>query len=336
MPGAAQVGEFELIARYFDRGGAATGRPYVILGVGDDGALLAPEPGRQLVVSTDTLVADVHFHADVAPDALGHKALAVNLSDLAAMGARPRAFTLSLALPRTDPAWLERFSAGLFALADAHGCVLVGGDTTRAPQVVLGLTVLGDVVPGRALRRDAARPGDDVWVSGTLGAPAHALACRRGSGIALPDAHRAQQRLQWPQPRVALGLALAGQGLAQAAIDVSDGLTGDLGHIAQRSGVAITIDVDALPLDPALAGLPAAQALRHALAGGDEYELAFTAAPAHRDALSALCATLDLPLTRIGRVAAPDAAGPGLRLAGAQADLLPEMPHAHEHFHARS
>lgn len=236
------MGEFDLIARYFTR---PTRR--AALGVGDDCALLQTAPGMQLAVSSDMLVQGRHFFPDVDPFTLGHKALAVNLSDLAACGAQPLAFTLALALPRADAAWLEAFSRGLFALADAHDCDLMGGDTTQGPLNIC-ITVFGEVPAGQALLRSGARAGDDVYVSGTLGDARLALEALRGTvalpaGVAADLLTQARQRLEQPTPRVALGLAL--RGVASAAIDVSDGLLGDLQHILQASGVGASIDTPA-------------------------------------------------------------------------------------------
>lgn len=231
------MGEFDLIARYFTRPVR-----HAALGVGDDCALLAPRPGMQLAISSDMLVEGRHFFADVDPEALGHKALAVNLSDLAACGAKPLAFTLALALPRADEAWLAGFSKGLLALADAHGCELVGGDTTQGPLNIC-ITVFGEVPAGQALLRSGARAGDDIYVSGTLGDARLALEALLGH-IHLPGELLAQarQRLERPTPRVALGLAL--RGIASSAMDVSDGLLGDFGHILKASGVGACIRTD--------------------------------------------------------------------------------------------
>ena len=241
------MGEFELIRRFFTRP-----TPRAVLGVGDDCALLQPAPGMQLAISTDMLVAGRHFFADTDPHRLGHKALAVNLSDLAACGARPLAFTLALSLPTANAAWLEPFAAGLLALADTHGCELIGGDTTQGPLNIC-ITVLGEVPAGRAPRpgqpatqallRSGARAGDDVYVSGTLGDARLALEALLGH-IALPDhvLAAARLRLEQPTPRVALGLAL--RGIASSAMDVSDGLLGDFGHILKASGVGACIRTD--------------------------------------------------------------------------------------------
>ena len=323
------MGEFDLIARYFTRPVR-----HAALGVGDDCALLAPRPGMQLAISSDMLVEGRHFFADVDPEALGHKALAVNLSDLAACGAKPLAFTLALALPRVDEAWLAGFSKGLLALADAHGCELVGGDTTQGPLNIC-ITVFGEVPAGQALLRSGARAGDDIYVSGTLGDARLALEALLGH-IHLPGELLAQarQRLERPTPRVALGLAL--RGIASSAMDVSDGLLGDLGHILRASGVGADIDADETSkLIAARALFTSATArfdmelLRQCtLAGGDDYELAFTAPPALREAVAGAAATAATPVARIGRISAE----PGLRLADAQGRPLAGRYASFDHF----
>jgi thiamine-monophosphate kinase len=305
------LSEFDLIQRYFRRDRPAG--PQTVLGIGDDCALLAPTPGRQLAVSSDMLVEDRHFFAGADPFMLGHKCLAVNLSDLAAMGARPLGFTLALSLPRADPAWLDNFARGLFALADAHDCELVGGDTTKGPLNVC-ITIFGEVAPGRALRRDAARAGDDLWISGTLGDARLALAaCLREAALTQEDLALAAPRLHLPTPRVALGRKLAEDGLGHAALDISDGLVGDLGHILAASNVGATLDVDALPAGPALARQDDALRRRFALAGGDDYELCFTAPAMHRDAILAAGAACGTAVTRVGRITE----SAGLRLVDA-------------------
>lgn len=315
------LGEFELIARFFDRGPARD----AILGVGDDCALLAPVDAHSvLAVSTDLLLEGRHFFRDADPESVGHKSLAVNLSDLAAMGARPRAFTLALALPQVDEDWLGRFCRGLFAIADRYGCELVGGDTTRGPLTVC-ITAFGEVPPDAALRRDAAQPDDDVWVSGSLGAAALAVH-QRGEGRALAPGDPAQLRLDRPEPRIALGLSL--RHVARAAIDLSDGLLGDLGHILDRSRAGAEIDWPAVPVDAALDGLTDALRRRLALAGGDDYELLFTAAPENRSAIEAIGHRLELPLARIGRIVA----GEGLRLRDARGRPLQVDGSGFDHF----
>ena len=323
------MGEFDLIARYFTRPVR-----HAALGVGDDCALLAPRPGMQLAISSDMLVEGRHFFADVDPEALGHKALAVNLSDLAACGAKPLAFTLALALPRADEAWLAGFSKGLLALADAHGCELVGGDTTQGPLNIC-ITVFGEVPAGQALLRSGARAGDDIYVSGTLGDARLALEALLGH-IHLPDELLAQarQRLERPTPRVALGLAL--RGIASSAMDVSDGLLGDFGHILKASGVGACIRTDETIKLIAASAFPSSatgqfdQKLLQqcTLAGGDDYELLFTAPPQHRAAVAEAAAQSQTPVTRIGQVEA----APGLRLVDAQGMPVENRFASFDHF----
>jgi thiamine-monophosphate kinase len=318
------MGEFDLIARYFKR--PAKRSP---LGVGDDCALLAPAPGMQLAVSSDMLVEGRHFLSTVDPARLGHKALAVNLSDLAACGARPLAFTLALALPGVDEPWLEGFSRGLFALADEHGCELVGGDTTRGPLNIC-ITVFGEVPTGAALLRSGTRAGDDIWVSGTLGDARLALEVFRGT-LALPaDVFAAaRQRMEQPTPRVALGLAL--RGTASAAVDVSDGLVGDLGHILASSRVGATLDADVAASVVAAAtgsGLGTDVLRTCALSGGDDYELVFTAAPSARAAVEQAGKESATRVTRIGRIEA-DA---GLRIVDASGAPIAQRFGSFDHF----
>ncbi len=285
--------EFELIARHFTRPVRHT-----VLGIGDDGAIVRPAPGMDLVVSTDMLVAGTHFLPDAEPEALGWKALAVNLSDLAAMGARPRWALVAASLPAADEAWIAAFAHGFFAAAEAFGVDVIGGDTTRGP-LNLAPTVFGEVPQGQALTRAGAQSGDELWVSGTPGLAALGLNQRLGK-VSLPDTARVQclAALDRPQPRVELGLAL--RGVASAAIDVSDGLLADIGHILERSGLAADLDFERLPRAALEACADAALARNALLAGGDDYELAFTAPPARRRDIEALSAKLGLPLARIG------------------------------------
>ena len=323
------MGEFDLIARYFTRPVR-----HAALGVGDDCALLAPRPGMQLAISSDMLVEGRHFFADVDPEALGHKALAVNLSDLAACGAKPLAFTLALALPRVDESWLAGFSKGLLALADAHGCELVGGDTTQGPLNIC-ITVFGEVPAGQTLLRSGARAGDDIYVSGTLGDARLALEALLGH-IHLPDELLAQarQRLERPTPRVALGLAL--RGIASSAMDVSDGLLGDFGHILKASGVGASIRTDETIKLIAAGAFPSSatgqfdQKLLQqcTLAGGDDYELLFTAPPQHQAAVAAAAAQSQTAVTCIGQVEA----APGLRLVDAQGMPVENRFASFDHF----
>lgn len=289
------AGEFDLIARIRARVGA--GRADVVLGIGDDAAVLAVPAGMHLVVATDTLNASVHFPAETAPADIGWKALAVNLSDLAAMGALPAWCTLSLSMPEGDETWVDAFLDGFLSLAVAYDVALVGGDTTRGPLSVC-VTVHGFVEPGRALRRDGANVGDDVWVSGTLGDAAAAL-LRWRAGAAMPPALRG--RLDRPTPRVALGRALAG--IATSAIDVSDGLVADLGHVCVASGIGAAIDVDALPASDVLRVEFDGDLRRELQAtGGDDYEVCFTAPAAARDAIDAVARECGVSVSRIGRI----------------------------------
>jgi len=273
--------EFEIIARYFSRPARSA-----VLGVGDDAALVAPAAGMQLAVSTDLLLEGRHFAVGADARRLGHKSLAVNLSDMAAMGAAPRWATLALALPEGDERWLGAFADGFYALAERFGVDLVGGDTTRGPRSIC-VTILGELPAGQALRRDGARPGDDVWVSGELGGAAYALSDSRDEGAA--------KRLHEPEPRVALGERL--RGIASSAIDVSDGLAQDLGHILERSGVGATVEYARLPKHRIA---DAALERRCVLSGGDDYELLFTAPAGRRGDIERMGG--EPMLTRIGEI----------------------------------
>jgi thiamine-monophosphate kinase len=290
--------EFELIAKYFARPARTAA-----LGAGDDCALLRSPAGLVLAVTTDTLAEGAHFLPGTDPRRLGHKALAVNLSDLAAMGADPRWFLLAITLPEVDGAWLEAFASGMFAAADAHAIELVGGDTTRGPRTIT-ITALGTLPAGYALRRDAAQAGDEVWLSGSTGDAALGLAHLKGRVALAPDvAARCLERLEAPVPRVALGQRL--RGVAAAAIDVSDGLAADLGHVLERSKVAAEIDFDALPRSADLrACADRALAEECLLAGGDDYELVFTAGAEKRAAVEAAGRAAGVSVTRIGRIVA--------------------------------
>ena len=299
------MGEFDLIARYFSRPVRRAA-----LGVGDDCALLAPRPGMQVAVSSDMLVEGRHFFAGTDPEALGHKALAVNLSDLAACAAEPLAFTLALALPQADDAWLAAFTHGLFSLADAHGCELVGGDTTRGPLNIC-ITVFGEVPTGKGLLRSGAQIGDDIYVSGHLGDACMALAALQGRIVLPPDLlATARERLERPKPRIALGLQL--RGVATSAIDISDGLLGDLGHVLKASGVGASIHSEKTIELIAVSAYGASLRgqfdsdflLQCALAGGDDYELAFTAPPSARTQVEAASREAGTPVARIGQIEA--------------------------------
>ncbi len=291
----AEFLEFDLIARIRAR---AAHRADVVLGIGDDAALLRVPAGHELVVTMDALNAGVHFLEDTAPADLGWKALAVNLSDLAAMGAQPAWCTLSLSLQRADADWLDGFLDGFLELAQRHEVALVGGDTTRGP-LSIAVTAHGFVPEGAALRRDGARIGDDVWITGTIGDAAAALS------LSSPSPFELIERLRRPAPRIAAGLAL--RGLAHACIDVSDGVLADLGHVCNASGVGAEIAIAQLPTSDALAKLFDAQAQRALqLAGGDDYELCFTAAADAREAVQRALASVDTPGTIIGRIVAGD------------------------------
>ena len=318
------MGEFDLIDRFFKRPAR-----HADLGVGDDCALLSPRPGHQLALSADMLVEGRHFLSTVDPARLGHKSLAVNLSDLAACGAEPRAFLLSLSMPRADESWLQGFSQGLFALAEAHGCELIGGDTTQGP-LNIAITILGDVPQGLALLRRGAQPGDDIYVSGTLGDARLALEAFRGQ-LSLPETvfARCRDRMELPMPRTALGMAL--RGVASAAADVSDGLLGDLGHILRQSQVGAQLQLAVCESLLACAhDMPLPENWRRlcTLSGGDDYELVFTAPPSSRDAVAQAAHTSQTPVTRIGVITA----GTDLELLDAQGQRVDARYASFDHF----
>jgi thiamine-monophosphate kinase len=319
------LGEFDLIGRYFTRPAR-----HAVLGVGDDCALLAPTPGCHWAVTSDMLVEGRHFLPTVSPRRLGHKALAVNLSDLAACGARPVAYTLALALPRVDEAFLAGLAEGLHALADAHGIELVGGDTTAGP-LNLCITAFGEVPAGCALRRDGARAGDTLWVShpsgGGIGDARLALEVFRGR-LALPAEAFESVRLamECPQPRVALGRALVG--VATSAIDLSDGLSGDLGHILSRSAVGACVQADALPRSAVLAAQPLDLQLECLLAGGDDYELLFTAPAPAVARVHAAADSAGVAVTPIGQIESK----PGLRVIDVRGQALALHWRGFDHF----
>ncbi|WP_303228881.1 thiamine-phosphate kinase [Comamonas kerstersii] len=321
------MGEFELIRSFFQR--PVRRSP---LGVGDDCALLAPAPGMQLAVSTDMLVEGRHFLADVNPQLLGHKALAVNLSDLAASGAKPLAFTLALSMPRADANWCQAFAEGLFALADQHECELIGGDTTQGPLNIC-ITVFGEVPAGQALLRRGAQPGDDIWVSGSLGDARLALdALLRQHALPPAVLSQARQRLEQPTPRVALGMAL--RGIANSCLDISDGLLGDLGHILEASGVGARIDANITRnllqarRHPMMAALAISRIDACTLAGGDDYELCFTAPSSAQAAVRDAAAQAGVPVTCIGRIEAER----GVRVMAPGGQQLPLRFASFDHF----
>ncbi|HXH02999.1 MAG TPA: thiamine-phosphate kinase [Candidatus Competibacteraceae bacterium] len=317
------MGEFELIRRYFQR---ALTRPDVILGVGDDCALLRVPTGQELAVSLDLLVGGRHFLADADPEGVGYKALAVNLSDLAAMGAEPAWATLGLTLPAADEQWLRGFCHGFYTLAEQHDVALVGGDTTRGP-LAIAVQVHGFVPPGQALRRAGARPGDRILVTGTPGDAGLALRQTLGQTVVAAEHHDyLRRRLDRPTPRIAQGLAL--RGLASAAIDVSDGLAQDLGHILAASGVGATLWLARLPLSAALRAVPAELAWDCALSGGDDYELCLTVSPERLERVLQEAAGWDCPLTEIGVIELE----PGLRCLRPDGTLYRPERVGYDHF----
>jgi thiamine-monophosphate kinase len=335
-PANEKMGEFELIQRYFARRAAAStaSNPHVVCGIGDDCALLQTTPGMQLAISSDMLIEGRHFLSTVDPARLGHKALAVNLSDLAACGARPLAFTLALTMPFVDEHWLEGFSRGLFELAETHGCALIGGDTTRGPLAIC-ITVFGEIPAGQALLRSGAQAGDDLYVSGTLGDARLALEVFRGTLSVHQDLFEAARlRMELPSPRVALGQAL--RGVANSAIDISDGLLGDLQHILSASQVGATIDTSiaieliASSADSKTSGrsFNSKLALEYVLSGGDDYELVFTAPRSLRTAVLAAAQAAQTRVTRIGEIQAQ----PGCRLVDADGRPVVSPLNSFDHF----
>jgi thiamine-monophosphate kinase len=318
------LSEFQLIARYFKRTPRAGGP--VQLGVGDDCALLQPPSGELLAISTDMLIEGRHFFAGANPYDLGHKALAVNLSDLAAMGAQPISFTLALALPASDSHWLQAFSEGLFHLADAQAIELIGGDTTRGP-LAISITVIGTVPNTQALKRSGAQAGDELWISGSLGDARLALEVLQNKRTLAPDLlTKASKRLHRPEPRVALGLAL--RGIASAAIDVSDGLLGDLGHLLNQSSLSATLFADDLPFGEAL--LSQTIDTRYALAfnGGDDYEICFSAAPDQHQAVISAGHSSQTRVTCIGRLNK----GSGIHVQDHQGKIISADNQSFDHF----
>jgi thiamine-monophosphate kinase len=325
---ASGLGEFDLIERYFSRSkSAATGRADVILGVGDDAALLRVPSGTDLVAAVDTLVAGRHFPLDCDPRSIGHRALAVNLSDMAAMGATPAWATLALTMPCADPGWLEGFSGGLMSLADTYGVELVGGDTTAGPLTV-SVQILGFVPHGTALRRSGAQAGDILAVTGTLGDAGAGLALVTGR-LSCPDRGPADElvrRFEYPAPRVLFGSNA--RGIADAAMDLSDGLVGDLPKLAAASGLAAQVEVGRLPMSRALLGtVPTAQARDWALAAGDDYELLMAVPPRRFDELAAIARQLNLTFTAIGELRT--GSGVAWVLGGAPFDA---PVHGYDHF----
>ncbi len=314
------LSEFQLIQKYFAT--ATSSRSDVVLGVGDDCALMQPAAGKELAVSVDTLVEGVHFLASDDPEAIGHKALAVSLSDLAAMGAEPAWVTLALTLPESDSNWLQKFCSGFASLAEQHGVQLVGGDTTQGPRSIT-VTAHGLMESGKALRRDAAQPGDLICLTGTIGDAALALLAQSGGYRPEQGLEQLMQRLQRPTPRIQCGRSLVD--IAHAAIDISDGLLADLGHICMQSGVAAEIELNRIPLSPAVRDyLDATTDWTTILSGGDDYELCFTLPPERKASL----VDTGCKVTRIGRILP----GSGIRCLQGDGGELSLSRGGYEHF----
>ncbi len=319
------LSEFEIIRRFFTPRARSA-----VLGVGDDAAIVRARRGIDLVVTTDLLLGGRHFRRDADPRHIGHKALAVNLSDIAAMGGKPRWATLALAIPAADARWLAAFSRGFMRLARRHGVDLIGGDTTRGPLAIC-VQVIGEVPAGRALRRDGARPGDDVWVSGQLGSAALVLAGAAGRvALSARERRRLEPRLHLPTPRIALGIAL--RNIARSAIDISDGLLADLGHVCERSGVAAVVELERIPCSETLRRRLARSAARAALlSGGDDSELCFTARRGARERIARVSRRLRLPLTRIGTIV-PRRRGASVTVLGRDGRALAPGRTGFDHF----
>ena len=314
--------EFDLIRRHF-----TYPTRYADLAVGDDAALFRVAPDMQLAVTTDTLAAGTHFFHDTSPHDLGWKALAVNLSDLAAMGATPRWATLALTLPAVDEDWIAAFSGGFFDCAERYGVELIGGDTTRGP-LAMTVTLIGEVPEGQAITRAGGQPGDDLWISGSPGLAALGLMSLQDR-VQLANADQALAALHRPMPRIEAGEAL--RGIANAMLDVSDGLAGDLAHLCECSELGALLDVDALPLAPLIAaGVDKALARQTLLAGGDDYELLFSAIPEAREIVAVLARKLNLPFTRIGQFTRE--AGSILLVDGTESPPRPLDVRGYEHF----
>ncbi|MEJ1339615.1 MAG: thiamine-phosphate kinase [Candidatus Sedimenticola sp. (ex Thyasira tokunagai)] len=319
------LSEFELIRSYFSHTGSR--RNDVLLGVGDDCALLQPPSGMQLAVSIDTLVEGVHFFPNTDPESLGHKTLAVNLSDLAAMGAQPAWVTLALTLPRSDPSWLEGFSRGFADLAERYGVQLIGGDTTSGP-LNISVQVHGFVEPAKALHRDAAQPGDLIYVTGTLGDAGLALLQAQGRYALNAAVEELKLHLEKPEPRINVGIAVAG--IAAAGIDISDGLLSDLGHICRASGVGATLQLTQIPLSAAVAAyIEESGDWTVPLAAGDDYELCLTVPDHRREVFESLASDMDVELTLIGRVEE----GSGVRIVDGSGEVVSIRRQGFEHFY---
>jgi len=326
---SSPLGEFDLIQRFF-KAGADAMRPneenVIALGIGDDCALLKIAAGEEIVITSDMLVEGRHFFMNADPELLGRKALAVNLSDLAAMGAKPIGFTLAIALPTVDIVWLEAFSKGLFAVANQYSCPLIGGDTTAGP-LTISITAFGSIPSGKAIRRSGAKVGNDIWTSGTIGDARLALAALRHE-ITLPesDLKQIEHRMHNPTPRVELGMKI--RELASAALDISDGLLGDLHHILKQSQVSAEVFLDQIPKSETLQKQSEDIQNQFAASGGDDYELCFTAPIEKRGVIDEISRVLNLPLTRIGSITEKVGAVEKLYLLNKNGDLLDETKSA--------
>ena len=326
---SSPLGEFDLIQRFFKAGADAmhpNDEKVIALGIGDDCALLKPAAGEEIAITSDMLVEGRHFFVNANPELLGRKALAVNLSDLAAMGAKPIGFTLSIALPNVDIAWLEAFSKGLFAVANQYSCPLIGGDTTAGP-LTISITAFGSIPSGKAIRRSGAKVGHDIWASGTIGDARLALAALRHE-ITLPesDLKQIEHRMHNPTPRVELGMTI--RELASAALDISDGLLGDLHHILKQSQVSAKVFLDQIPKSETLQKQSEDIQNQFAASGGDDYEICFTAPTEKRDVIDEISTALNLPLTRIGSITEKVGAAEKLSLFNKNGGLLDETKSA--------
>ena len=326
---SSPLGEFDLIQRFFKAGADAmhpNDEKVIALGIGDDCALLKPAAGEEIAITSDMLVEGRHFFMNANPGLLGRKALAVNLSDLAAMGAKPIGFTLSIALPNVDIAWLEAFSKGLFAVANQYSCPLIGGDTTAGP-LTISITAFGSIPSGKAIRRSGAKVGHDIWASGTIGDARLALAALRHE-ITLPesDLKQIEHRMHNPTPRVELGMTI--RELASAALDISDGLLGDLHHILKQSQVSAKVFLDQIPKSETLQKQSEDIQNQFAASGGDDYEICFTAPTEKRDVIDEISTALNLPLTRIGSITEKVGAAEKLSLFNKNGGLLDETKSA--------
>ena len=319
----SSIGEFDLIQRFFKTQSElmlASDPGSVKLGIGDDCALLKIDPAEELAITSDMLVSGRHFFPDANPEWLGWKALAVNLSDLAAMGARPMGFTLAMALPEVNSAWLEAFSKGLFAIANQFACPLIGGDTTAGPLNIC-ITAFGSIPKDQAIRRSGALAGDDIWVSGAVGDARLALAALRHEiELEKGDLEKIQARMHQPTPRMDLGIAL--RGVANSALDISDGLLGDLRHILKQSSKDAEIYLEQIPKSAILRKQSQTIQNQYAASGGDDYELCFTAASSSRGAITKISRDFNLPLTQIGSIKSMQSLAPEIRILGNDAKEL--------------